>query len=38
VKNLRFENFYIQGAAGGPTIDQNSGNNGKNLLLPCLWC
>ncbi|KAK4158695.1 pectin lyase-like protein [Cladorrhinum sp. PSN259] len=29
VSNLRFENFYIQGAAGGPTIDQNSGNNGS---------
>ena len=36
VSDLR---FYIQGAAGGPTIDQNSGNNGKNnLLTPCLCC
>jgi len=32
VSNLRFENFYIEGAAGGPTIDQNSGNNGRT---PC---
>ncbi|KAB5572001.1 glycoside hydrolase family 28 protein [Coniochaeta sp. 2T2.1] len=29
VNNLRFENFYIEGAAGGPSITQDNGNNGS---------
>ncbi|KAH8889866.1 polygalacturonase [Thozetella sp. PMI_491] len=29
VNNLRFENFYIEGAAIGPNINQDSGNNGS---------
>ncbi|KAK0637297.1 glycoside hydrolase family 28 protein [Bombardia bombarda] len=38
VNNLRFENFEIIGAAGGPNINQDSGNNGSfsgtsNLLV-----
>ncbi|KAK3318466.1 glycoside hydrolase family 28 protein [Apodospora peruviana] len=38
VNNLRFENFELFGAGGGPTINQDSGNNGSfsgtsNLLV-----
>ncbi len=29
VNNLRFENFYTEGAAIGPNINQDSGNNGS---------
>jgi hypothetical protein len=28
VQNILFENFYIEGAAIGGSISQNSGNNG----------
>jgi hypothetical protein len=38
VNNLRFENFYIEGAAGGPTINQDSGNNGEFAFLSSLRC
>ena len=31
VNNLRFENFYIEGAAGGPSITQDNGNNGESF-------
>ncbi len=33
VSNLLFENFYIEGAAIGPNINQDSGNNGKQVTL-----
>ncbi|KAK3943862.1 pectin lyase-like protein [Diplogelasinospora grovesii] len=29
VNNIRFENFYLAGAAIGPNINQDSGNNGS---------
>ena len=29
VQNIRFENFFIQGANIGPAITQNSGDNGS---------
>ncbi len=29
VQNLRFENFYVQGAAMGPSITQDNGDNGS---------
>lgn len=29
VRNLLFENFYVEGAKNGPTIDQDSGDNGS---------
>lgn len=29
VRNIHFSNFVVQGADAGPTIDQNSGNNGS---------
>lgn len=28
VQNILFENFYVEGAAAGPSISENSGNNG----------
>ncbi|KAG8168033.1 hypothetical protein KVR01_003722 [Diaporthe batatas] len=34
VQNILFENFYIEGAAAGPSISQNSGNNGSYLSSP----
>jgi hypothetical protein len=38
VNNIRFENFYIEGAATAAAITQDSGNNGKfawaRLALP----
>lgn len=30
VQNILFENFYIEGAAIGLSISQNSGNNGAS--------
>lgn len=30
VQNVLFENFYIEGAAIGLSISQNSGNNGAS--------
>jgi galacturan 1,4-alpha-galacturonidase len=33
VNNIRFENFYIEGAAAAATISQDSGNNGQ--YIPC---
>jgi galacturan 1,4-alpha-galacturonidase len=32
VSNLRFENFYVEGAGIGPNINQDSGNSGRLLL------
>jgi galacturan 1,4-alpha-galacturonidase len=29
VQNIRFENFYVQGAGIGPAINQDSGDNGS---------
>ncbi|KAJ9138908.1 Pectin lyase-like protein [Pleurostoma richardsiae] len=29
VQNIRFENFYVDGAAIGPNINQDTGNNGS---------
>lgn len=29
VQNILFENFYVEGAAAGPSISENSGNNGS---------
>lgn len=29
VQNIRFENFWIQGAASGPYITQDNGDNGS---------
>jgi len=29
VQNLRFENFYVQGAASGPAITEGNGDNGS---------
>lgn len=29
VQNLRFENFHVEGAAHGPAITQDTGNNGS---------
>lgn len=30
VQNILFENFYVEGAAAGPSISENSGNNGSS--------
>lgn len=29
VENILFENFYVEGAAAGPSISESSGNNGS---------
>lgn len=33
MQNILFENFYVEGAASGPSISENSGNNGKYSLF-----